>query len=73
MITGAAGGLGRALARAFAGAGARIAALDHDAAGAEALAAGLRSDGRQALGIGCDVTDAAACERAMAAALARWG
>ena len=28
VVTGAAGGLGRALARAFAGAGARIAALD---------------------------------------------
>lgn len=73
VITGAAGGLGRALARAFAGAGARIAALDRDAAGAEALAAGLRNEGRQALGLECDVTDAAACERAMAAALARWG
>lgn len=36
LITGAAGGLGRALARAFAAAGAHIAALDFDAAGAGA-------------------------------------
>ena len=72
VITGAAGGLGRALARAFAGAGARVAALDTDAAGAEALAAELRSNGRQALGLACDVTDAAACERAMAAVMAAW-
>lgn len=73
VITGAAGGLGRALARSFAAAGARIAALDRDAAGAEALAAELRSEGRQALGQGCDVTDAAACERAMAAVIETWG
>ena len=73
VITGAAGGLGRALAISFAGAGACIAALDRDAAGAEALAAGLRSEGRQALGFECDVTDAAACERAMAAVIGAWG
>lgn len=72
-ITGAAGGLGRALAIAFAGAGARVAALDCDAAGAEALAAELRSAGRQAQGLACDVTDAAACERAMAAVIESWG
>jgi NAD(P)-dependent dehydrogenase (short-subunit alcohol dehydrogenase family) len=73
VITGAAGGLGRALARAFAAAGARIAALDSDAAGAESLAAALRSEGRQALGLECDVTDPGACERAMAAVIASWG
>jgi NAD(P)-dependent dehydrogenase (short-subunit alcohol dehydrogenase family) len=73
VITGAAGGLGRALAHAFAAAGARIAALDFDAAGAEALAAELRNRGRQALGLSCDVTDAAACERAMDGVMRNWG
>ena len=73
VITGAAGGLGRALARAFAIEGARIAALDRDAAGAEALAGELRANGRPALGLACDVTDATACESAMAAVLAAWG
>jgi len=73
VITGAAGGLGRALARAFAASGARIAALDRDAAGAETLAGELRGEGRQAIGLACDVTDAAACERAMAAIKATWG
>ncbi len=73
VITGAAGGLGRALAGASAGAGARIAALDRDAAGVEALAAEQRADGRQALGLACDVTDAAACTRAMGEVMRSWG
>jgi NAD(P)-dependent dehydrogenase (short-subunit alcohol dehydrogenase family) len=73
VITGAAGGLGRALARSFAAAGARIAALDRDAAGAGALVAELRSQGQQALALECDVTGAAACGRAMAAVVAAWG
>jgi len=73
VITGAAGGLGRALALAFAVAGARVAALDRDAAGAVALAAELRDQGRQALGLTCDVTDAVACERAMGEVLRNWG
>jgi NAD(P)-dependent dehydrogenase (short-subunit alcohol dehydrogenase family) len=73
VITGAAGGLGRALARSFAAAGAHIAALDRDAPGAEMLAAQLRQEGRQALGLACDVSDAAACARALAAVLAAFG
>jgi NAD(P)-dependent dehydrogenase (short-subunit alcohol dehydrogenase family) len=73
VVTGAAAGLGAALARAFAGAGACIAALDRDAAGAEALAVDLRGQGRQALGLACDVSDTAECERALAAVLACWG
>jgi NAD(P)-dependent dehydrogenase (short-subunit alcohol dehydrogenase family) len=73
VITGAGGGLGRALARSFAAAGARIAALDLDAAGAEALAAELRSEGGQALGLACDVTDAGACERAISEVIRSWG
>ena len=73
VITGAAGGLGRALAQTFAAAGARVAALDRDAAGAEALAAELRDRGQQAFGIECDVTDAAACDRAIAAVITSFG
>jgi NAD(P)-dependent dehydrogenase (short-subunit alcohol dehydrogenase family) len=73
VITGAAGGLGRALARAFAAAGARIAVLDRDASGVVALATELRGEGRQALGLECDVADATACERAIAAVIESWG
>lgn len=73
LVTGAAGGLGRALALAFAEAGARIVALDRDAAGLEGLRAELESLGRDCLALPCDVTDATACEQAVAAGVARFG
>jgi NAD(P)-dependent dehydrogenase (short-subunit alcohol dehydrogenase family) len=44
-ITGAAGGIGRAIAEAFAQEGARLALIDLNAAGLEELAAALRSTG----------------------------
>lgn len=73
VITGAAGGLGSALARRFASLGARVVALDLDGARAEALAATLQAQGAQALGLACDVGDAAACRDAMARAVATFG
>jgi len=66
MITGAAGGLGSALCRCFGAAGARVVALDIDGARAEALAADLQAQGVTALGLACDVSDAALCGAAMA-------
>jgi NAD(P)-dependent dehydrogenase (short-subunit alcohol dehydrogenase family) len=73
LVTGAAGGLGRALALCFAAAGARVVALDREAAGLATLRAQLEQDGRSCLALPCDVTDAAACERAIAAGVARFG
>jgi len=73
LVTGAAGGLGRAVALGFAAAGARIVALDRDAAGLESLRTQLECDGRDCLALPCDVTDAAGCERAVAACVARFG
>lgn len=60
VITGGAGGIGRALARSFASRGARIALLDRDA---EALEAALTSDW---LAVACDVTQADQCASAIA-------
>jgi len=70
LITGAAGAIGAAAVRAFAAEGAQVAILDLDAAAARALAARI---GPGALGVGCDVTDRAAVERAFDAVAARFG
>jgi NAD(P)-dependent dehydrogenase (short-subunit alcohol dehydrogenase family) len=57
-VTGAAGGLGRSIARTLAGAGARISVLDINAAGAEQTVAQIREAGGCADSISCDVADA---------------
>jgi NAD(P)-dependent dehydrogenase (short-subunit alcohol dehydrogenase family) len=71
-VTGAGGGLGRALALRFAAAGANIVALDKDAAGIDSLAAELGGLGTPCLALSCDVTDAEACSRAVALAVGRF-
>lgn len=72
IISGAAGprGIGFAAARLFADQGARVAIFDIDQRAAEAAAQGLGSDH---LGLGCDVTDPAACKKAAAEAIDRFG
>jgi NAD(P)-dependent dehydrogenase (short-subunit alcohol dehydrogenase family) len=73
LVTGAGGGLGRAVARRFAAAGARIVALDKDAAAVSALAGELESRGQSCLAAGCDVTDPATCAQAVDAGLRQFG
>ncbi|MGI9247356.1 MAG: SDR family oxidoreductase [Steroidobacteraceae bacterium] len=73
IISGAGGGLGRALALRFASAGSRLALLDRDAAAVTSVAAELRAMGAQALALACDVTDEAACRSCVAATLERFG
>jgi NAD(P)-dependent dehydrogenase (short-subunit alcohol dehydrogenase family) len=73
VITGAASGIGRALARRFARAGAHLALLDVDADAVTALAAELAGGGRRASGIGCDVTDEASCRRAVSTVMEAQG
>jgi NAD(P)-dependent dehydrogenase (short-subunit alcohol dehydrogenase family) len=55
LVTGATGGIGAAVAHAFAASGARVAALDLAEDGARELAAALPGDGH--VGIGADMTD----------------
>ena len=61
VVTGAGGAIGRATAKAFASAGADVAALDIDLAAAEATA---KTIGPDALAIECDVTVAASVQSA---------
>jgi len=70
LVTGGAGAIGAATARAFAAAGADVAVLDLDQAAAEAVAA---SCGKRALAAACDVTDPAAVQAAVAAVAAHFG
>ena len=74
LVTGGAGAIGAATARAFAAQGAVVVVLDLDpvaaVATAEAIAAG---GGDGALGIGCDLTDPSAVRQAFAAACAHFG
>jgi NAD(P)-dependent dehydrogenase (short-subunit alcohol dehydrogenase family) len=59
LVTGAARGIGRAVAERFAGAGAFVALLDTDRNGAEAVAARIGADGQRALVLVVDITDSA--------------
>jgi rhamnose utilization protein RhaD (predicted bifunctional aldolase and dehydrogenase)/NAD(P)-dependent dehydrogenase (short-subunit alcohol dehydrogenase family) len=70
VITGAAGSIGFATAKAFAVAGAEVALLDVDEAAAQAKA---KSMGGAALGIRCDVTDAASVRDAFAQVASSFG
>jgi 3-hydroxybutyrate dehydrogenase len=57
VVTGAANGIGRAIARKFAAEGARVAIADLDRAGAEAAAREIDPAGKRALAVAMDVTD----------------
>jgi len=65
VITGAAGGMGRALSRRFGMAGAKLGVTDLDAGAVQAFSRTLSSEGIESIGIGLDVTDEAACNRVM--------
>ncbi|MBL9216265.1 MAG: SDR family oxidoreductase [Opitutaceae bacterium] len=70
IITGGAGGLGRALCAHLVKAGIRVAVLDLDLAKAQAAAASL---GGEAMAVAADVTERAPCAAAVQAVQARWG
>ncbi|MBF8726844.1 SDR family NAD(P)-dependent oxidoreductase [Pseudomonas putida] len=57
LVTGAARGIGHAIATALGQAGARVGVCDLDAEAAEAAAARLREAGIEAIGVGADVAD----------------
>jgi 3-oxoacyl-[acyl-carrier protein] reductase len=73
IVTGAAKGIGAAIAESCVREGARVAALDLDGPGAEAVAKALRDREADALALRCDVTRAPDIAAALEAVLARWG
>jgi NAD(P)-dependent dehydrogenase (short-subunit alcohol dehydrogenase family) len=73
IVVGAANGIGRATALAFATAGAAVACADVEEPGAKATAAELEAGGARALPVRLDVTDAASCRAAVAVTVQRFG
>ena len=73
LVTGGAGGIGRAAARGFARHGARVVAVDRDAAGGEETAALVRQDGGEACFIAADVTRSADVQAYVRGAVERYG
>ena len=73
IVVGAANGIGRATALAFAAAGARVACADVEEPGAKATAADIERDGGQAMPVHLDVTDGASCRAAVAETVQRLG
>src|ERR1700722_15160876 len=66
VVTGSAQGMGRAMATAFAEAGADVVLLDRNKAGIEATAQSIAGLGRKALPIAGDVTDVGHMEKVFA-------
>jgi 3-hydroxybutyrate dehydrogenase len=73
VVTGAASGIGKEIARTFSLAGANVAIADLDLAGAKAVAASLHGDGRQAMAVAMDVTDEVQVDSGMAAVVDTYG
>jgi NAD(P)-dependent dehydrogenase (short-subunit alcohol dehydrogenase family) len=73
IVTGAAKGIGRAIAERFGAEGATVVVADVDAAGAEAVAAGIRDSGGSAVAILTDVSQKDSVDRLYDEALQRFG
>jgi len=73
IVTGAASGIGRATARAFAAEGGHVLLADRNGAGAEEAAEAIRRAGGTAAAMAVDVCDAAQCEAMVARAVALHG
>ena len=73
VVTGAASGIGLAVARRFARAGAALALLDMDAAGLGRCAAAFQHAGHACVALHCDVTQRTDCEAAIQRVIDRFG
>lgn len=73
VITGAASGIGEALAHALAGRGAKLLIADRDATRLATVADALRAEGASVEALACDVADPAAAPALAERAIALWG
>ena len=72
-VTGAASGIGAEVAAQLAKAGAKVALIDRNAVGCEALADTLRQQGAQVLALACDISDEAQTQSVAQAVASHWG
>jgi NAD(P)-dependent dehydrogenase (short-subunit alcohol dehydrogenase family) len=73
VVTGAASGIGRALAERFAAEGSAVVVADLDGAEAEVVAAGIRAAGGEAEAVTVNVADAAEVDQLAATTIERFG
>jgi NAD(P)-dependent dehydrogenase (short-subunit alcohol dehydrogenase family) len=73
LVTGAASGIGRAIAETIARAGAAVVLMDVDEENGATAAAGIEGEGRQAIFVRGDVTRSSDCAEAVDRALSRFG
>jgi 3-hydroxybutyrate dehydrogenase len=73
IVTGAAGGLGRAIAQRYAAEGAHVVVADLDGAAAKATASAIVAGGGHATGLAMDVTDERAVDSGVADVVSRMG
>ena len=73
IVTGAGAGIGRGIAETFAAAGAAVVVSDLKPETAMAVAEAIRAAGGRAIGVACNVTDEAAREALVTAALKEFG
>jgi NAD(P)-dependent dehydrogenase (short-subunit alcohol dehydrogenase family) len=73
IVTGGAGGIGRASSLLFAAEGAKVLVADRDAPGSEAVAEAIRAGGGDAAACTVDVSSAEQVQSMIADAVGRWG
>ena len=73
IVTGAASGIGKEIARVYAGAGAKVAIADMNLGAAQAAAEEIKSGGAQAMAVAMDVTNEDQVNAAVAEVVKAWG